>query len=188
MRRLVALLGLAACLGVACGAVALWAYQRESPIDGAAISPDWKEAVWPLPRDQWSSGKFFLCDKDHCGTEVKLYVRAKIGFCKCDVGVDDDEELDRIGDVALFSDKPVALAPGHEVAVAWMKGRSRIFSLRRSVFGNATALSVGLNDHCDAIVATAVTNSGQVAVLEPALLKFLNSDVVLHWAKVTLGL
>ena len=40
-----------------------------------------------------------------CGAEIKLYLRAKLGFCNCTTGVSDDAELDRVGDLELLSDK-----------------------------------------------------------------------------------
>ena len=71
--------------------------------------------------------------------EVTVYVRAKIGFCNCTTGVSDDEELDRISDYDLLGNKLAALGPGRPIAVAWMKGRSRAFT----VGGAATARQVG---------------------------------------------
>jgi hypothetical protein len=32
--------------------------------------------------DQWGTGRAFVCTAADCGTEVKLYLRAKIGSCK----------------------------------------------------------------------------------------------------------
>ncbi|HWV53993.1 hypothetical protein [Pseudorhodoplanes sp.] len=187
MRRLIVTLIAAASLGVVTGAVMLWLYTGAR----AAIvpaDPPFEEAAWPLPPDPWGKGKFFQCGRDRCGVDVRLYVRAKIGFCRCDIGVSDDEELDRIGDLALFSDKATPLASGRPIAVRWMKGRSRAFSLRDTLFAKSTALSVGFNDRCDAIVATAVVDGPHAAALEPAIVKFLNSDTVVEWATVTLGL
>jgi hypothetical protein len=178
---------LAAALGVATGAVALWLYLGAAATVSAG-NPVWEEAEWPLPPDPWGKGKFFRCSSEHCGADVRLYVRAKIGFCQCDIGVNDDEELDRIGDLTLFSDKPTPLASGQPIAVRWMKGRSRPYSLRDGFFSRSTALSIGFNDRCDAIVATAVSDGGHAAALEPAVLKQLNSDVVVQWAALTLGL
>ena len=107
--------------------------------------------------DEWGKGKAFQCKAADCGTEVNLYIRAKIGFCNCTTGVADDEELERISDFDLIGDKLAALGAGRPIAVAWMKGRSRPYAIwpgpaarRRS------ALSVAFNDRCDAIVATAV--------------------------------
>src|SRR5215212_450915 len=115
----------------------------------------WTEAAWPSPIDQWGRGKTFVCKAADCGTEVNVYIRAKIGFCNCATGVADDEELDRISDFDLFGNKLTALGPGQPIAVAWMKGRSRAFSIGEPR-ARTSALSVGFNDRCDAIVATAV--------------------------------
>ena len=52
--------------------------------------------------DQWGKGKAFHCKAADCGTEVSLYVRAKIGFCNCTTGVADDEELERLSDFDLM--------------------------------------------------------------------------------------
>ena len=51
-----------------------------------------------------------------------------------------------------------------------------------------SALSVGFNHRCDAIVATAVVAPGRAAEIEPSVLDFLNSRPVLQWAATTVGL
>ena len=48
--------------------------------------------------DPWGKGKAFRCRAEHCGEEVSLYIRAKIGFCGCVTAIDDDE-VDRVGDL-----------------------------------------------------------------------------------------
>jgi hypothetical protein len=68
-----------------------------------------------------------------------------------------------------------------------MKGRSRAFSVEAQRAGRS-ALSLGFNDRCDAIVATAVAGLDRPAAIEAAVLEFLNSRTVLRWAEVTLGL
>src|ERR1043166_3789000 len=68
----------------------------------AVTTPAWDEVPWPFPIDQWGKGKALVCKAGACGTEVTLYIRAKIGFCNCATGVADDEELDRISDFALL--------------------------------------------------------------------------------------
>ena len=60
---------------------------------------------WPFPLDQWGTGRAFRCGAADCGAEVSLYLRPKLGFCNCATGVSDDEELDRVGDLELYSDK-----------------------------------------------------------------------------------
>jgi hypothetical protein len=79
-----------------------------------------------------------------------------------------------------------ALGPGQPIAVAWMKGRSRAFAVDGAAA--KSILSVGFNDRCDAIVATAVLGHVRPDAIEPAVLAFLNSRTVLRWAEVTLGL
>ena len=153
----------------------------------AALQPTWDEVAWPFPMDQWGKGKAFVCKAAHCGTDVTVYIRAKIGFCNCAAGVADDEELDRISDFDLMGNQLTALGPGQPITVAWMKGRSRAFSVGAQRAGRS-ALSLGFNDRCDAIVATAVTGLERPAAIEAAVLEFLNSRTVLRWAEVTLGL
>jgi hypothetical protein len=154
----------------------------------APAHPAWTEVAWPFPMDQWGKGKAFRCSATDCGTEVNLYLRAKIGFCNCATGVSDDEELDRISDYDLIGNKLSALAPGEPIKIAWMNGRSRTFSIGGPQPAGQSAISVGFNDRCDAMIATVVVGHGQPATLEPSVIAFLNSDRVLKWAEVTLGL
>lgn len=185
MRKTSAIAAIAALLsfGIA-GALVL---PKGSAIDRAhAAAPVWSEVAWPFPMDQWGKGKAFACKAADCGTDVTIYIRAKIGFCNCATGVADDEELDRISDHDLFGNRLTAMAPGRPIEVAWMKGRSRAFALRDPQ--PKSALSIGFNDRCDAIIATAVVADEKPAALEAAVLAFLNSRTVLRWAEVTLGL
>jgi len=66
----------------------------------AELQPAWTEFKWPFPVDQWGIGRAFVCKPAACGVEVNVYLRPKIGFCKCATGVDDDDELERVGDHA----------------------------------------------------------------------------------------
>ena len=68
----------------------------------AASHPVWREVRWPFPMDQWGKGTAFQCSAADCGTEINVYVRAKIGFCNCTTGMTDDADLDRVGDFDLF--------------------------------------------------------------------------------------
>jgi hypothetical protein len=160
---------------------------------GAAVlagtpQPVWNEVPWPFPMDQWGKGKAFACKAADCGSEVTVYLRAKIGFCNCTTGVADDDELDRISDFTLFENKLHALSAGKPIAVAWMKGRSRAFAVLDNPRAAKSALSVGFNDRCDAIIATALVVDERPETVEQAVLDFLNSQTVLRWAEVTLGL
>jgi hypothetical protein len=147
--------------------------------------PVWTDAAWPFPIDQWGRGWAYQCKAADCGIEVNLYLRPKIGFCNCQTGVADDEELDRVSDIDLVGNEGSALGPGRPIAVHWMKGRSRGY--RVGAPSGKSVLSLAFNDRCDVIVATVIAGDDPVAQ-EAAVLKFLNGDQVLNWAKVVLGL
>src|SRR3982751_756741 len=85
----------------------------------------WQEIAWPFPRDGWPAGRAFRCNAGLCGDEIALYVRPKSGFCNCDSGVADDDEVDRVADLDLISERFVAPEPGNVVQVAGMSGRIR---------------------------------------------------------------
>jgi hypothetical protein len=190
MRKTSVVLAAAAfALGGVIGSYALlveWPLERG--VTAGSVHPVWSEVQWPFPLDQWGKGKAYHCKVADCGTEVTVFVRAKIGFCNCATGVSDDEELDRISDLDLFGNNFAPLGSGRPIAVAWMNGRSRPFSIGTASQVYKSALSVGFNDRCDAIVATAALRTDKPAAIEPMVLQFLNSKTVLHWAEVTLGL
>ena len=147
--------------------------------------PVWNEAAWPFPIDQWGKGWAYQCKAADCGIEVNLYLRPKIGFCNCQTGVADDEELERVSDVDLVGNEGSALGPGRPITVHWMKGRSRGYRVRASAA--KSVLSLAFNERCDVVVATVGAGDDPVAQ-EAAVLEFLNGDLVLNWAKVVLGL
>ena len=159
------------------------------PIDSSTpLHPAWHEVHWPFPMDQWGTGKAFRCDDTDCGTEVTVYLRAKIGFCNCKTGVTEDSDLDRLADFDLFGSALYAQAPGEPVKAAWMKGRSRPFAIRDAEGRDATMITVGLHDNCDALVASAVLPRGALRMAEPAIRQFLSSKTFTEWAETTLGL
>ncbi len=139
--------------------------------------------------DQWGKGKAFRCKAADCGTEVTVYVRAKIGFCNCTTGVSDDEELDRISDYDLLGDKLAALGArpadrgrldeGPQPRLHDRRTRSRPAN-RRCRSGSTTAAMPSSRPRC--------SGHDKPAATEPAVLEFLNSKTVLRWAEVTLGL
>jgi hypothetical protein len=143
--------------------------------------PAWTESEWPFLLDQWGVGRAFVCKPADCGTEVKVYLRPKSGFCNCTTGVDDDEELDRVGDKELIAPDAVATSRGRAIEIAWMKGRSRYFEHDDPM--RVRLLSIAFHDHCDLIVAVATFASRTPDSVEPAVLAFLNSDRVLGWVK-----
>jgi hypothetical protein len=177
-------------LGGLVGALAVFGFPLPDR-GGAATRPShpvWTEVQWPFRMDEWGKGKAFQCPAADCGAEINLYIRAKIGFCNCTTGVSDDDELKRLSDFNLMGDKPSVLEPGHPIAVAWMKGRSRSYAVAGPFHAAQSALAVAFNDHCDAIVATVVVAHDRPAIVEPSVIEFLNSSTILGWAEVTLGL
>jgi hypothetical protein len=161
-------------------------------VTGQALTPPshpkFAEARWPFPTDEWGEGKAFRCGPADCGVEVNVYIRAKIGFCNCLTGVSDDAELDRLSDFNLMGGKPSVLGAGHEIKIAWMKGRSRAYAVSEPYRTPGSVLAIAFNDRCDAIVATATVAHDGPKAIEPSVIDFLNSETVVHWAEVTLGL
>ena len=152
------------------------------------VRPLWAEVTWPFPMDQWGTGRAFSCKAADCGSEVKLYLRAKLGSCNCATGVADDADLDRMSDFDLVGGEVSPLGAGRPITVAWMKGRSRAYALTARNRPGKSALSVAFNDRCDMIVATVVLPHDRPATIEPGVMEFLNSRPVVHWAEVALGI
>jgi hypothetical protein len=148
--------------------------------------PVWSEVRWPFPMDQWGQGKAFQCKSADCGSEVNIYLRAKLGSCNCTTGVADDDELDRMGDLDLVGEVS-PLGAGRPITIAWMNGRTRAYALSARYPQAKTAISVAFNDRCDMVVATVVLPHDRPATIEPAVIEFLNSGTVLRWAEATLG-
>jgi hypothetical protein len=161
----------------------------KSPEDTHRVSsghrPVWTERTWPFPIDQWGGGWAFRCKAADCGSDVSLYLRPKIGFCNCETGVADDEELDRVSDVDLVGSERSALGPGRPITVRWMKGRSRGYTVGAP--SAKSVLSLAFNNRCDVVVATVVAGPEPVAQ-EQAVLEFLNGDLVLSRVEDVLGL
>ncbi len=156
--------------------------------DASAVRPVWAEVKWPFPIDQWGTGRAFACKAADCGAAVQLYLRAKLGSCNCTTGVADDDDLDRMSDFDLLGGEVSPLGAGRQIAVGWMKGRSRAYALTARDRPGKSALSVVFNDRCDMIVATAVLAHDRPAAIEPGVMEFLNSRPVLHWAELALGI
>jgi hypothetical protein len=102
----------------------------------------------------------------------------------CATGVADDGDLEQMGDLALDW-QATPIGAGREIIVGPMRGRSRAYRVE----GNRNAaLSLAFNQRCDMVAATALVGPGASASLEPAVLAFLNSDRMLKWAEIALGL
>lgn len=89
-----------------------------------------------------------------------------------------------MGDLALIG-KATPIGAGREIIVGPMRGRSRAYRVEGS---RKAALSFAFNQRCDMVAATVLVGPGAPASLEPAVLAFLNSDRMLKWAEIALGL
>src|SRR5438876_2460046 len=122
----------------------------------------WHEIAWPFPRDGWPAGRTFHCASELCGDDVELYVRPKAGFCNCDSGVADDDEVDRVTDLDLMSERFTPLAPGKAVRIADMSGRLRNYHLDMSGGPRHAAVGIAVSHRCDLMVAVGAGGAGEL--------------------------
>jgi hypothetical protein len=153
---------------------------------GMPRAGNWHEIAWPFPRDGWPVGRAFHCDASACGEAVELYVRPKIGFCNCDSGVADDDEVDRVADLDLISPRFVPSEAGKVVRVAEMSGRARRYDLTMTDGSQHAAVGFALSRRCDLLVAVAQGN-GSVAGVQRVATEFLDSDVMMRWMTAALN-
>ena len=184
-------LALAIALGVCVWASAMTAARSVgmSGFDGemAAANPArWVGIKWPFLLDEWGMGRAFVCKPADCGSEVTLYLRAKVGFCSCTAGIADNDDLDRVGDLRLLSDRFVGLSEGHAITVAGMSGRSRPYEVSLPLWRTQTAVAIALHASCDAVVATVVADPDQLTTAELHALRFLEGDTAMRWIKMIL--
>ncbi|MCC8971362.1 hypothetical protein [Bradyrhizobium brasilense] len=154
-----------------------------SAVAGYEMAPPraaaWREIAWPFPRDGWPAGRAFRCGAAECGDDVEVYLRPKLGFCNCDGGVADDDEVDRVADVDMISPRFVPLKAGDVVAVADMPGRIRVYDLEMPN-GKRTAIGIAVSHRCD-LMAVAAQGSGDVGRVQSATLTFLEGQEIRSW-------
>ena len=158
---------------------------------GAAVeratprAESWREIAWPFPRDGWPAGRAFRCGGVACGESVEVYVRPKIGFCNCDKGVADDDEVDRVIDLDLISERFAPLEPGKPVRIADMSGRLRSYDLDMSGSARHAAVGIAVSRRCDLLVAV-VQGDGAASELQRTALEFLSSHEMHQWMMAAL--
>ena len=145
----------------------------------------WREIAWPFPRDGWPAGRAFRCATELCGDEIEVYVRPKAGFCNCDSGVTDDDEVDRVADLDLISERFAPLEPGRVIRIADMPGRLRAYDLRMADGSRRAAVGIAVSRRCDLLVAVA-QGKGAATDVQRIALEFLGSDAVTKWMTVAM--
>ena len=170
MRRLL----LSACAVAICTLSGSAAFQSARPVER------WHEIAWPFPRDGWPAGRAFRCASERCGDDVELYVRTKAGFCNCDSGVADDDEVDRVTDLDLMSERFTAHEPGKAIRIAGMPGRLRTYGLKMSDGSRHAAIGMAVSRRCDLMVAVA-QGKGAVSGTQRVALDFLGSSDMARW-------
>jgi hypothetical protein len=140
----------------------------------------WQEISWPFPRDGWPAGRAFRCETASCGGDIEVYVRPKIGFCNCDRGVADDDEVDRVADLDLLSERFAPIEAGKVVRVADMPGRIRAYDLKMTDGAQHAAIGIAVSRRCDLLVAVA-QGRGEAVEVQRVALEFLGSNKMTGW-------
>ena len=107
-------------------------------------------------------------------------MRPKAGFCNCDSGVADDDEVDRVTDLDLMSERFVALEPGKAIRIAEMPGRLRAYDLRMADGSRHAAIGIAVSRRCDLLVAVA-QGKGAAPGIQRVVLDFLALDSMKQW-------
>jgi len=163
---------------LALGAMSSMASDRAGGEEG--LEPHWREIAWPMPRDGWPVGRAFRCTEAACGGNTELYVRPKRGFCNCDTGVADDDEVDRVADLDLISARFAPREPGRAIRVAGMPGRLRSYDLAMPDGGRHIAIGIAVSHRCDLLVAVA-QGTGDAPEMERAAMEFLDTAEMKRW-------
>jgi len=146
----------------------------------------WREIAWPFPRDGWPAGRAFRCGSESCGGEIEIYVRPKAGFCNCETGVTDDEEVDRVADLDMISPRFVAREPGGVIKVAGMPGRIRAYDLDMADGARHSAVGIAVSRRCDVLVAVA-QGEGAASGVQLTALEFLATADMTQWMISAMG-
>jgi hypothetical protein len=153
----------------------------------AAGEAAWTEINWPLSFDPWGAGRAFRCTASGCGIAAELYVRPKLGFCNCTVGITGDEEVDSVGDMPAIGPDFSALDAGRLISVGTMRGRARHYDIKTDPNVTVHTLEVVTSRRCDVIVATLASRETITHAAERAAFDLLNSQPVLSWIEASTG-
>jgi len=159
---------------------ATWSMASDRAGSEEGPEPHWREIAWPMPRDGWPAGRAFRCTAAACGGNTELYVRPKLGFCNCDTGVADDDEVDRVADIDLISAQFVPRGTGRVVSVGDMRGRLRRYDLAMADGVKHATIGIAVSHRCDLLVAV-TQGTGDAPEIERAALEFLDTADMRRW-------
>ncbi len=162
------------------GAAAL---DRSASGERAGAELAWSEVAWPFLTDAWPAGRAFSCAPPACAEKVDLYLRLKLGFCNCYSGVADDDEIDRVGDLALLGGEYRAEAVGRPLELGGLSGRVRRFSVAQFNQPRRHAIGIALANRCDALVAMVVSERELSPSSEEAAFAFIDGGRVMDWVR-----
>ncbi len=174
MPRLPAILAAGIALGALCG---IGVYKGADALRTGTAR--WQEIAWSFPRDGWPAGRAFRCNAASCGEGIELYVRPKLGFCNCDRGVADDDEVDRVSDLDLVSERFAPMAAGQAIRIGELAGRSRNYELNLPD-GPRAAIGMAVSRRCDVLVAV-VQGRARLDQMQRAVMEFLQSQPMRKW-------
>lgn len=115
----------------------------------AAIASDIREVSWPFPRDAWPIGKALTCQGEGCSGKELITVRAKFGFCNCEAGVRDDDEVDYAADIDMIGQNFKPAGAGTPVELFGLKGRARLYQYPLPGRASQMAIGIALARKCD---------------------------------------
>ena len=170
MMRWLAILAAVIALGALPGATAIGSSQSA-----------WQEIAWPFPRDGWPAGRAFRCGDAVCNG-IEVYVRPKLGFCSCDTGVADDDEVDRVSDLDLIGPRFAPLRPGEPIRVADMAGRVRAYELQMPDEAWHVAVGIAVSRRCDLLVGVA-HGAAAASDVQAAAATLLETSEIRRWVQ-----
>jgi len=97
-----------------------------------------------------------------------------------------DDEVDRVADLDLMSQRFTPLEPGKAVRIADMPGRLRSYELKMSDGSRHAAVGIAVSRRCDLLVAVA-QGTGAAAGVSRVALDFLATDAVTKWMTSAMG-
>ena len=153
----------------------------------ALAHPSWSEVAWPYPLDPWPAGRAFRCSAAGCGSEIRIAIRPKIGFCNCSTGVADDDEIDRVGDLVVLGSDYRPDGASWPITIGKLVGRSRRYEVAQPGGHKLHALGLAASAHCDVVVGTIDSDAPIPPETERAALTFLAADPVRSWAEAAVG-